>query len=71
MTEIMPVPRNLNFTVLPAESFPALFILNALFPLYGLAYAQTIAEVILSVLAVFVLVRLFHRLEADLSVPPA
>ena len=50
---------------------PALFILNALFPLYGLAYAQTIAEVILSVLAVFVLVRLFHRLEADLSVPPA
>ena len=23
MTEIMPVPRNLNFTVLPAESFSA------------------------------------------------
>ena len=27
MTEIMPVPRNLNFTVLPAESFlPQLFL---------------------------------------------
>ena len=25
MTEIMPVPRNLNFTVLPAESFTADF----------------------------------------------
>ena len=25
MTEIMPVPRNLNFTVLPAGSLPVLF----------------------------------------------
>ena len=25
MTEIMPVPRNLSFTVLPAESLAALF----------------------------------------------
>ena len=26
MTEIMPVPRNLNFTVLPAESFAPAFL---------------------------------------------
>ena len=42
---------------------PALYILNALFPLYGLAYAQLAAEVILSVLAVLVLSRLFKRLQ--------
>ena len=44
---------------------PALFILNKLFPLYGLAYAQLCAEVILSVTAVVVLVRLFRRLQKD------
>ena len=42
---------------------PALYILNALFPLYDLAYAQLAAEVILSVLAVLVLSRLFKRLQ--------
>lgn len=42
---------------------PALFILNALFPLYGLAYAQFVAEVVLAVAAVLVLRRLFKRLE--------
>ena len=44
---------------------PALLILNWLFPLYGLAYAQFIAECILSVAAVLVLRRLFHRLESQ------
>lgn len=44
---------------------PALFILNALFPLYGLAYAQFTAELILSIVAVAVLVRLFRRLSAQ------
>ena len=29
MTEIMPVPRNLNFTVLSAESLSHPFLLNA------------------------------------------
>ena len=43
---------------------PALFVLNWLFPLYGLAYAQMCAEIILSTMAVVVLVRLFKRLEA-------
>ncbi len=42
---------------------PALFILDWLFPLYGLAWAQTAAEVILSIAAVVVLMRLFKRLE--------
>jgi len=44
---------------------PALFLLNRLFPLYGLAYAQTTAEVILSVAAVVVLVKLFRKFEAE------
>lgn len=41
---------------------PALYILNALFPLYGLAYAQMTAEVVLAIAAVIVLRRLFYRL---------
>ncbi|MDE7436490.1 MAG: MATE family efflux transporter [Lachnospiraceae bacterium] len=44
---------------------PALFILNWLFPLYGLAYAQFTAEFILAVAAIIVLVRLFQRLEGE------
>lgn len=40
---------------------PALFILNALFPLYGLAYAQFTAEFVLSVAAVLMLKRIFQR----------
>lgn len=39
---------------------PALFILNRLFPLYGLAYAQTAAEIILAAAAVLVLKRRFY-----------
>ncbi|MFQ8638326.1 MAG: MATE family efflux transporter [Acutalibacteraceae bacterium] len=42
---------------------PALFLLNWLFPLYGLAYAQLVAEVILAAAAVIVLAQLFRRLE--------
>ena len=42
---------------------PALIILNALFPLYGLAYAQFTAEIILAAAAVIVLLRLFARLK--------
>lgn len=44
---------------------PALFILNYLFPLYGLAYSQLTAEVILSVAAVIVLRRIFKQLEKE------
>lgn len=42
---------------------PALFLLNRLFPLYGLAYTQLAAEIILSVAAVVVLLRLFWNLQ--------
>lgn len=42
---------------------PALYILNKLFPLYGLAYAQLTAELILATAAILVLVRLFQKLE--------
>lgn len=42
---------------------PALCLLNLLFPLYGLAYAQFVAEVVLAIAAVVVLTRLFRRLQ--------
>ncbi len=42
---------------------PALCILGSLFPLYGLAYAQFTAEVVLATAAVLVLARLFRGLE--------
>lgn len=40
---------------------PALFILNFLFPLYGLAYAQCTAEIVLSICAVFILRYIFRK----------
>lgn len=46
---------------------PALLILNRIFPLYGLAYAQPAAEIILSVVAVIILVRMFKKLENESS----
>lgn len=48
---------------------PALFVLNWLFPLYGLAYAQFVAELILGTIAVVVLVRMFRRLEKEHAAP--
>ena len=42
---------------------PALYILNALFPLYGLAYAQFSAEVVLATAAVIVLAGIFRGLD--------
>ena len=42
-----------------------LLILNALFPLYGLAYAQLTAEVVLSAAGMFVLYRLFGRRKSS------
>ncbi len=44
---------------------PALFILNMLFSVYGLSYAQFVTELILATTAVVVLIRLFRRLEAQ------
>lgn len=44
---------------------PALYILNRLFPLYGLACAQPVAEVALAGAAVIILARLFKRMDAE------
>lgn len=43
---------------------PALIILNRLFPLYGLAYAQAVTEVILAVAAVLTLRHIFRGMQA-------
>lgn len=54
--------KSLIFAVLRkiVLEIPALYLLNRLFPLYGLAYAQTAAEVILAAAAVVVLLRMFR-----------
>ena len=44
---------------------PALYILNYCYPMYGLAYAQPIAEVILAITACLVLLRIFKKLEKE------
>ena len=44
---------------------PALLVLNLIFPLYGLAYAQFCAEVVLACAAVIVLLRMFARIEKE------
>lgn len=44
---------------------PLLFVLNALFPLYGLPYAQVVTEVVLSIAAVIMLLRIFRQGETQ------
>lgn len=44
---------------------PAIYILNYVFPLYGLAYAQLVAEAVLAAVAVVVLIKLFRRLNTQ------
>lgn len=44
---------------------PALYILNRRFPLYGLACAQPVAEVVLAGAAVVILARLFKRMDTE------
>lgn len=48
---------------------PGLVILNMLFPLYGLTYAQAVAEVILSVLAVIIITRMFKKMNNHVPIP--
>ncbi len=57
--------KSLIFAVLRKIVFeiPALFVLNMLFPLYGLAYAQFVSEIILAFAALIVLIKTFKRLE--------
>ena len=40
-----------------------MIILNMIFPLYGLAYAQLVAEVVLAAAAIIMLSRIFRRVE--------
>lgn len=44
---------------------PALFVLDKLYPLYGLAYAQLASEVVLAVAAAIVLANMFRRLQNE------
>ena len=44
---------------------PLLYLLGHIFPLYGLAWAQTITEIILATIAIVVLVRMFRGLERN------
>lgn len=46
---------------------PALVVLNFFFPLYGLAYAQSLAEFVLSIAAVIVLIAMIRRLYKEKS----
>lgn len=57
--------RALLFAVLRKVvlEIPALILLDKLFPPYGLAYSQLVAEAILSVAAVVMLLRIFRSLE--------
>lgn len=42
---------------------PALILLNMLFPLYGLAYAQLTSELVLATAAVITLYKMFKKLS--------
>lgn len=44
---------------------PAIFILDMLFPLYGLAYSQLIAEFVLTIITISVIRNLFKKLEGS------
>ncbi len=59
--------RTLLFAILRKVvlEIPALYILNQIFPLYGLAYAQLTAELILSLTAIAVLIHFLKRLPSD------
>ena len=44
---------------------PALYVLNYFFPLYGLVYAQPLAELVLSIAAVVMLARIFMKMAKN------
>ena len=50
-----------------ALEIPALYILNKIYPLYGLAYSQLCAEIVLAVAAIFVLKRIFRQAENNIK----
>jgi len=60
---------SLVFAVLRKVIFeiPFTVIFNKIVPLYGLAYAQTCAEILLSIIAVSVLLRFFSRIDRKMK----
>ena len=44
---------------------PAIYLLNFFFPLYGLAYAQMVTEIILAITAILVLRNMFQKIIPD------
>jgi len=48
-----------------ALEIPMLFVLNKLFPMYGLPYAQVVSEVVLSIAAVIMLKKIFRMENSD------
>lgn len=54
-----------------ALEIPALYILNRIWPLYGLSYSQLCAELVLAIAAVFELKKLFRRAEERSAEPAA
>lgn len=47
---------------------PLLFLMNKIYPLYGLPYAQVISEFILACAAVFMLIRIFNEKPSGIQV---
>ncbi len=46
---------------------PALYVLNIVMPLFGLAYSQTVTEIVMAAAAVIMLLRIFKTIEAKFS----
>ena len=46
---------------------PAIYILDMIFPLYGLAYSQFVAEFVLAFVALVVVARLFRKIDPSLN----
>lgn len=44
---------------------PALFILNIVYPIYGIGYAQAVAEVVLAIAAIVILNKIFKELKIN------
>ncbi|MBR4889554.1 MAG: MATE family efflux transporter, partial [Clostridia bacterium] len=61
--------ESLIFAILRKVVFeiPAMLLLNTLFPLFGLAYAQLTSEFMLSMIALFVLANFFKKLGREMA----
>ena len=48
-----------------ALEIPAMFVLDKLFPMYGLAYAQLVAEFVLSIIACIILEKIINKQDEE------